>query len=328
MLPPCVINRHTNRALRAYYQYALQLFCLAGLLVCVLGKANAESMAVLYPQLRAPYADIFDAIIGGINNQSGKGVDHYPLRRSYDISAIDSRIQANKNEAVIALGSRGVEVAQQLSSDIPVIVGAVLTSNVLSLDPPRPAICLAPDPESLFAKLKSLAPGIEKISVIFNPERDQFVIDVAQVAAVKQNLLLDARKAGDLTSAAQLYKNVIESIDPTSNAIWLLEDTSTNDNNTVLPFILEQAWNREIVVFSSSLAHARRGALFSMYPDNFKMGVDLGKLAAEIRKDSKKKEVSVLKSLKFAVNTRTARHLGITFTRRQAQSLDLVFPRR
>lgn len=328
MRPPCANNTSIRRIIRAYYRRAFPVLYLAGLTVFLQGQAHGESIAVLYPQLRAPYAEIFNAIINGIEKQSGRPVDLYPLNRSYDITAIDSRIGGKINDVVIALGSRGMEASKQLSSGIPVIIGAVLVSTLQSIDPMPAAISLAPDPEALFAKLKSLAPRIEKISVVYNPENDQLVIDRAAEAAVRQKLLIDAHKASELTAAAQLYKKVLDSIEPKTTAIWLLEDAAINDTDTVLPFILNQAWGREIVVFSSSLAHTRRGALFSMYPDNFKMGMDLGKLAVAVLKDGKKKEISVLKSLKIAVNKRTARHLGISFSRRQAQSLDLVFPRR
>ena len=62
------------------------------------------------------------------------------------------------------------------------------------------------------------------------------------------------------------------------SALWLLQDRKIVDSKVVLPFILEKAWQKNIVVFSSALSHVKKGVLFSMYPDNQSHGEQLAKL--------------------------------------------------
>ena len=152
------------------------------------------------------------------------------------------------------------------------------------------------------------------------------LIKDAAESARRIGLLLDARVAQDIHSSAKIYKELAETVDGRTNAIWLLPDRITIDSDSILPYLLEEAWNRHFIVFSSKLDHAKRGALFSMYPDNFQMGRDLGTLARQVEANPAPTGISGLRSLKTAVNIRTAKHLGIDLLSRDDDSIDLVFP--
>jgi putative ABC transport system substrate-binding protein len=92
-----------------------------------------------------------------------------------------------------------------------------------------------------------------------------------------------------------------------------------------LPLVLEGAWNRNIALFSSSLTHVRRGALFSLYPNNLAFG---RRLAASVQSEAREGPafgVMPLREVLAAVNVRTASHLGLTAAARQ-QNFDFVFP--
>ena len=117
-------------------------------------------------------------------------------------------------------------------------------------------------------------------------------------------------------------------MDDETSAIWLLQDVTTIDSDTILPLLLEEAWNRRSIVFSSNLVHVKKGVLFSMYPDNLKLGEELGKLAMDVMQNKTNSEILPLKALKLAVNIRIAKHLGIKIQRQQEKSFDLIFPRR
>ena len=89
---------------------------------------------------------------------------------------------------------------------------------------------------------------------------------------------------------------------------------------------MEKAWAREIVVFSSKPSHAKRGALFSTYPDNFVLGQHLFKMVNELALLPEDKKFAPLSSMQLAVNLRTAAHLGLKYSAEQQQKFKLTFP--
>jgi putative tryptophan/tyrosine transport system substrate-binding protein len=91
--------------------------------------------------------------------------------------------------------------------------------------------------------------------------------------------------------------------------------------------VLQEAWTRGLAVFSSSVAHVKRGALFSLYPNNVELGrslagAALGQLSGN---GAQGRGVMPLKDVLMAVNVRTASHLGLGVAQRQL-SFDMVFP--
>jgi len=118
---------------------------------------------------------------------------------------------------------------------------------------------------------------------------------------------------------------VLETAQPGA-AIWLPHDRATVDTKTILPFLLEAAWNRRLVLFSSTGAHAKRGVLFAMYPDHEKMGRRIGKLLSAAMQGTGPTEIEPSTDLKTAVNVRTASHNGLQFAPDTLGTFDLVFP--
>ena len=293
----------------------------------VWGFANGAALGVVYPDVRDPYKKIFATIIAGIERETGAQVDRYILGADIKREKIQSDISENRNKVILALGLGGLKAVSRMKLDIPVVIGAILPSSVNTSNSIAGGISLMPDPTILFEKLKLLVPEIKTVSVIYNPGVNQILIESAKKSMRALNLFLDARTATNLREAALIYRDLVESIDNRTNAIWLLQDSTIFDSNSLLPSILEQAWKRRLIVFSSKLVHAKRGALFSVYPDNFKMGRELGKLAETAAADPSSSNMFNLRSLKLAVNMRTAKHLCINFSSRDERSFDLVFPR-
>ena len=139
-------------------------------------------------------------------------------------------------------------------------------------------------------------------------------------------LELQAIEAGDLKNAVRVYQEVLASADPKRDALWLPQDSTTVEDSSVLPLILESAWNRNLAVFSSNVSHVKRGALFSLYPNNVALGRQLASSAMSLPSGNAALVVPMKDAL-LAVNTRTASHLGLQLSSRQ-QPFDLVFPAR
>ena len=101
---------------------------------------------------------------------------------------------------------------------------------------------------------------------------------------------------------------------------------TTVEDSSILPLVLQDSWNNDLAVFSSNFGYVQRGVLFSLYPDNVALGKSLAGLAQEIliSGDYGKHGLMPLRDVKSAVNSRTAKHLGINLNR--LQSFNRIFP--
>lgn len=284
------------------------------------------TIAVIYPDIGEPYHSIFAKIIEGIQEKAKGQISAYPVGPSSNIADLSAQLTRGGVKVVIALGRQGLKAASGLDPDIAVVVGGVL-SVPESESRNWTGISLTPDPALLFALLKRLLPGIKRVTVVYDPQHNDWLIKLAREAAKVQGLELIAREAHDLASAAHLYDAAFAAADGRQDAIWLPQDATTVDEDTILPLVLKESWSRGVPVFSSSFLHVRKGAMFALYPNNLGLGRDLASSAlAALAGESRKHSVSPLREVLTAVNLRTASHIGLNLDYQQQRSFDFVFP--
>lgn len=288
------------------------------------GVADASAIAVLYPEVRAPYDRIFSDIVAGIKQGSKTSVATYVLKEGDGQEKVSAWLQQSDVTTVILLGSRGKAIAGSLPADFNVIVGASILSDDNAAQG-HIGISLSPAPSKMFTKLKELAPSVKTVNVIYHPQTNEWLVTLAKRTAKEHHLQLVATPASDVREAAKLYKKLLANDVEGESAIWLLQGDPTLDERGLLPTILSQAWNQNHVVFSSNPSHVKRGALFSLFPDNIRMGVSLSDKAQHVMQ-GKDRGIEPLEDLLTAVNIRTAEHLALKISRAQARKFNLVFP--
>ena len=288
--------------------------------------AAAPSVAVIYPEIRAPFNKIFTDMADGVEDQVNGRTVRYLLKKDYSQQELDKWLSDNNIKVCVALGVRGENATSDISRNIPVILGGVLTPNTTSKH--RTAISLAPSPSRLLGKLKQLNPNVKNVIVVYNPSKTEWLIREAQSVAAQHNIELVVYQTNSLSESARIYKKIFKRSDIKNSAIWLPPDPTSVDNRAILSYILEQSWKKNTVVFSSRLAHVNKGVLFAMYPDNLKLGRTLGRAALEELNGNSltAKYVVSLEDLQTAFNKRTAEHLGIKFTSSDLRNYDAVFP--
>ena len=286
----------------------------------------AGAIAVVYPDIGEPYRSVFAKIIEGIEDGARLAVRTYPIGPNQDPAELGGLLKKNGTKAVIALGRQGLKATSALDSAIPVVVGGVLAipeADNRSLM----GISLTPDPALLFTRLKNLLPGVKRVIVVYNPQHNEWLIKIAREAAKAQGLELAAYEARDLAAAARAYEAAFATSDGRRDAVWLPQDSTTVDENTILPLVLKESWNRNVPVFSSSFLHVKKGALFALYPNNVELGRALASSAlAAMSGDVRRKGVLPLREVQTAVNLRTASHIGLTIGYQQQRSFDFIFP--
>jgi putative ABC transport system substrate-binding protein len=289
-----------------------------------MGQGKA-SIAVIYPDIGEPYHTVFAQIIGGIEDRAKTPVANYAIGPKADIEELKSNLRRQEVRVVIALGRQGMKIAATLDSNIGVVVGGVITSPENEMRG-QPVNSLSPDPDLLFSHLKGLMPGVRRVFAVYDPRQNGWMIKLAKEAARTQGLELVAYEAQDLRGAMLNYQNIFAAIDSRRDALWLLQDSTTAEDGSVLPLVLQESWDRNIAVFSSSIGHVRRGVLFSLYPDNVEMGRHLADTALEFLASGDYGEhgMILLREVLMAINLRTADHLGLKSNRKQGYGM--VFP--
>ena len=285
-----------------------------------------RSIAVLYPDIGEPYRSVFAKIIEGIEDQTRSSVLSYAVGANPNQLEIASELRRQDVRVVIALGRNGLKVASCLERDIGVVAGGVL--SVPEAEARNISVfSLAPDPALLFARLHSLMPAAKRVFVVYDPNQNAWLIRLAKEAASARGLDLIAYEAKDLKTALPYYQDIFAKADAKTDALWLPQDSTTVDETSVLPLVLQEAWAHNLALFSSSIAHVKRGALFSLYPDNREIGRSLANAAQSYLSSSAPvpRGMMALKTVLVAVNVRTASHLGIDVTGRQ-QRPDMIFP--
>jgi putative ABC transport system substrate-binding protein len=283
------------------------------------------NIAVIYPDLGEPYRGIFAKIIEGIEAQAGVRVASYAVGGSMTALDIVAKMKQQEIRVVIALGRQGIKAAVGMEREFGVVAGGVVSAPE-GEGRNFPVVSLAPDPGMLFERLKRFMPEARRVIVVYDPKHNAWLMRLARDAARQHGLELQAVEAADLKSAVRSYQELLASADPKKDALWLPQDSTTVEETSVLPLVLESAWSRSLAVFSSSVAHVKRGALFSLYPNNLALGRQLANSALGYSASNPAtSSVVPMKEALLAVNVRTASHLGLQLSPSQ-QGFDLVFP--
>lgn len=290
-------------------------------------SALEPTVAVLYPDLGDPYRKVFLEIIRGIETELQRPVKAYLLDDEPTPQSLAIQLKQDGVDVAIALGRAGYAAAKTLSGSLPVVIGAVLVAPGQA-EQGLSGISLIPDPAILFTRLRELVPNAREVTVIYDPASKGEEIARARDAAKLHGLNFNALPATDLRLAAAIYHKLLLDLKDGSVAIWLPQDNATMDDQALLPLVLREAWNKSFVVFSSNLDHVRKGALFSLYPDNAGMGRSLGAMArGRVRpQPSRGGAIEPLRDVQIAVNLRTADHLGLNFGGTALRRFGMTFP--
>jgi putative ABC transport system substrate-binding protein len=281
--------------------------------------------AVLYPDIGEPFRSVFLQMAQGIDQRSAQPSLVWALPANTPVAQVLDRLKREHVSAVIALGRSGLKLGRELMSAYPVVVGGVV--SVSGADVQGLAVhSLVPDPSLLFARLRVFMPSIRRVVVVHDPRQNAWMIQLARDAARQHGLELVAHEAADLKTAVRTYQDLLPTIHGRIDVIWLPQDTVTADDAAILPMLLRESWAQRFAIIASGLPPVRRGALLAMYPDNVEVGHELARLAQQASgTQALASGIHPLRQLRTAINTRTARHLGLDISA-LSQRIDLVLP--
>ncbi|MFO1337227.1 MAG: hypothetical protein U1F53_03170 [Burkholderiaceae bacterium] len=286
----------------------------------------AAALAVLYPDIGEPFREVFTSIVDGIREQARQPVPAFAVAGDAAAPALADELRRREVRVVVALGRSGLKAARALDSAVTLIAGCVLGLPEAQAQA-YTVHSLAPDPALVFGGLRRLLPAVRRVFTVADPQQNAWLLRLAQDAARGQGLELVAHEADDLKRATRAYQDVLQAIDPRRDAWWLPQDSTTVEETTLLPLVLQEAWQRGFALVSSNATHVRRGALFGLYPDNLALGRSLGQSALDALGPARRppRGLLPLRDVLSAANQRTAAHLGIALDPR-ALRIDKLYP--
>jgi len=278
---------------------------------------SEDKVTVIYPEIIASSTSIYFEILKGIESEFEGDVITLELPQTFNSQDITNSITT---EHVIALGRQGMVVGKEVNQSKLVVFGALPI-----LDDDMSGISSIPSPKSLFKPLKTLAPKVQNITVVYS-KSSAWLIDEAKKEAKRINLTLNTILVDDLQMAVKTYDDFFQTIASENAALWLPIDPISVNNNIIVPILLEKAWNHNVVVISSTASHVERGVLYATVPDNINMGRQLATLIQKIENKNNSTIVKALKTIKLAVNLRTAKHLGYQYPQSKIEQFAFTFP--
>lgn len=324
LTPFCTTSSGCQRACRL----AARLLAFALLVIAAApawaGPKESGAIAVIYPEIAEPYRSVFAQIIDGIEDKAKGRVAKFAVGPNVDAGELNNSLHHQDIKVVIALGRQGMKIVSALDHNLGVVVGGVLTAAENEIRDLQ-VNSLSPDPALLFSRLKQMMPGARRVFTVYDPRQNAWVMHLAKEAARAQGLELVTYEAQDLRSAMHAYQEIFAAANGDQDALWLPHDSTTVEDSSVLPLVLQESWQRNLAVFSSNFGHVKRGVLFSLYPNNVELGRHLAASALDILASGKKNAgIIPLREVLMAINLRTARHLEIDVSRQQ--KLDMAFP--
>jgi putative tryptophan/tyrosine transport system substrate-binding protein len=289
--------------------------------------ADTAALAVVYPDIGEPFREVFAAIVEGVRQQAKQSVPSFAVAGEAVLPALVDELKRREVRAVVALGRSGLKAAQLLDSAVALVAGCVLGVPEAQVQQAYAVHSLAPDPALVFAQLRRLLPGTRRVFTVMDPQQNGWLLKLAQEAARTLKLELVAHEADDLKRATRAYQELVGTLEPRRDALWLPQDATTVDDTTLLALVLQEAWQRGFALVSSNVLHVKRGALFALYPDNPALGRSLARSALEALEQPRRSARGMLplRDVLVAANQRTAAHLGLTLDPR-AQRIDKLYP--
>lgn len=219
-------------------------------------------------------------------------------------------------DLIYAIATPAVQAAYKVTKDIPIVFAAVtdpVSAEVVeSLEKPNTNVTGVSDMtpvEEQFKLLKQILPSAKNVGIMYNAgEVNSTVqVDIAKKVAASLALnIIDATvsASGEVSQAAQ---SLIGRVD----AIYIPTDNTIASS---IQAVVKVANANKIPVIGSEEGMVKGGALITKGINYYNLGVDAGKMAADILNGKKPGDIPVIlpTNMDIVVNKTTMDTLGIT----------------
>jgi putative tryptophan/tyrosine transport system substrate-binding protein len=309
---------HASRSVLA----VLALAWLLGLWTLNVSESAAMDIAILQSSDIAAYREA----IAGLKATGPIGATYteYDAQGDPELGKkLARKLRASNASVVVAVGLKAALAAKVEIVDIPVVYMMVLDPLKHQLTAANMTGTLLEIPFDRQVKIMRIfLPTLHHAGILYDPSKN-----AAQVKnAVAQAGIFDVHVQGLPVESERDVPQQLRTLLSDVEALWLIPDSAVLTNESI-PFILESALARHIPVIGFSPELTRLGALLSMSVNYGDVGRDTGLLVKRILNGEELLSLNPvpIERLKITVNLKTARFLGMTFSREVMSLIDETY---
>ena len=265
-------------------------------------KGNQDIRICTIQYVDHPNLDnVYRGFQGEINKwaeENGKKVVYELQNADGDISTANqiANTFANKNpDIILALGTPAAQAAQNATSTIPIVFGAITdpveARLAESMEKPGKNLTGSCDKwpyEKQFEMIKLLLTEVTSIGVVFNPSESNSENSMREIRRITKQMGLTLNEAS-VSKSTDVY-SAAQSLIRKSDILYAPAD------NTVLSAIeayLKVAKQYHKPLFVGDQGSVEKGGIATFGPDYYELGIDTGKLGVRILNGEKPGEISV-----------------------------------
>lgn len=282
----------------------------------------AVEIAVLNSSEIAAYRDAITGFKAA--GPSGALYTEYDLQGDLETGRkLAKKIRASDAALVLAVGLKAALAAKLEIVDVPVVYMMVLDPAKHRLAAPNVTGTLLEVPaERQLKTIRAFLPKARRLGLLYDPKKNAAKVKEIEPQAANQALSLDAVAVDGEKDVPQRLREVLA----TADALWLLPDSTVLTNESI-HFLLELALAQRIPVIGFSPEFARLGALLTISVNYGEVGRETGLLARRILNGDQLLPLApaAIDRVKLSVNMKTARFLGLTFSKDLESLIDETF---
>lgn len=234
---------------------------------------------------------------------------------------VAKKVNEIRPDMVLAIGMDALSRVKRIKN-IPVVYLMVLNpQSMFSGENNITGVSMNIPPEKQLITLSKVLPDIEKIGLLYDPDRTGYFVKRARDAAGKFGIKLIAQKIHSSRDVPSLMKDMKGKAD----VFWMLPDITVITPETV-EFLLLFSLENKMPVLTFSEKYVELGALMSIGIDAFDIGRQVGEMANEILSGKDVKDVQRVDARKavVSINPKVARKLGINIDEKIIRKAQIV----
>ncbi len=316
------INRlfHAGRSLAAWAGVGLGL--LLGL--CALGVSESAAMEIAI--LQSSDISAYREAIAGLKATGPIGATYTEYDAQGDLELgkkLARKLRASNASVVVAVGLKAALAAKVEIVDVPIVYMMVLDPLKHQLTAANMTGTLLEIPFDRQVKIMRIfLPTLHQAGMLYDPSKNASRVK----NAVEQAGIFDVQVKGLPVESEKDVPQQLRTLLSDVEALWLIPDSAVLTNESI-PFILESALAHHIPVIGFSPEFTRLGALLSMSINYGDVGRDTGLLVKRILNGEGLLPLNPvpIERLKITVNLKTAKFLGLTFSREVMGLIDETY---
>jgi len=279
---------------------------------CVNPVIAENPVTVIYPVYHTDTDRIIVEIREGIRSQQAGNIEEVAYDPLRDSKELRDKIAALSDKDIVITLTNEMERLVRVSGFSGQLIDGVsvdLTKKESTVN-----IGIQPSPYTYVEILKKLSPQVKKLFYFSPLSGDTLKKGDSFQASGNNHIDIHYISVDSINAAMHEVNDVLSHADPTTTAVWLPSRVLSMSNNTVLRYVLQEAWKRSFIVFTDSLDAVLRGLLFTLVPDYHAYGKYLGQKATDIASGETypvSKSIRYFNDVYLMINQRFAIHLGV-----------------